>query len=49
MTYETIQLRNSVVVRPTGCLGTCGWINGVGWEAKFFTTLKAAQRWISQQ
>ena len=49
MKYEITRLRTWHCVRPEGALGTCGWINGVGWDARFFRTAGAAQRWIDSQ
>lgn len=49
MTYEITQLGNSVCVRPEGCLGTCGWIQGIPWQAQFFKSTAAARRWINKQ
>jgi len=33
--WTATRLRNGWVIRPRGALGTCGWINGVAWEALF--------------
>lgn len=49
MNYEMTPVNRGVIVRPAGCLGTVGWINGVGWEARFFRNAAQAQRWIKQQ
>ena len=35
---EATRLRdNKWAVRPKGCLGTCGWHEGVAWTAVFVT------------
>lgn len=34
-----VRIRNGWVIRPRGALGTCGWINGVGWAARFVKRL----------
>ena len=39
MKLVATRLRNCWVIRPAGCVGTCGWINGVGWTAQFVTRL----------
>lgn len=31
MEYEATKLRTCYAVRPKGCLGTDGWVNGVAW------------------
>lgn len=49
MKYEITELRTSVVVRPQGCLGTMGWIDGKAWDARFFKSRAKAQTWISKQ
>ena len=47
--YEAVQLTRSVVVRPAGALGTCGWIDGKPWQARSFTSMRRATQWIAQQ
>lgn len=49
MKYEATQLTKSVCVRPVGCLGTCGWINGKPWQATFFPSMAKANTWIREQ
>lgn len=39
MKLEATRLRTSWCIRPVGCLGTCGWIDGVPWTAKFVKRL----------
>ena len=34
---ESTALRNSVAIRPAGCLGTMGWHNGKAWQAIYVT------------
>lgn len=36
MEYEADHLRsNRYAVRPKGCLGTCGWKDGVAWDVVY--------------
>lgn len=39
MKLVATRLRDCWVIRPAGCLGTCGWINGVAWTAVFVKRL----------
>jgi len=39
MTLTATRLRDCWAIRPKGCLGTCGWINGAGWEVKYVKRL----------
>ncbi len=33
---DAIHLRDGVwAVRPEGCLGTCGWVNGQPWTVQY--------------
>lgn len=42
MKYEATHLRDKRwAVRPVGALGTCGWINGVGWNVIYVTARTA--------
>jgi hypothetical protein len=41
MKIEATRLRESWCIRPVGCLGTCGWINGKAWTARFVKQLPA--------
>ena len=29
--YTAVRLRNCWAIKPKGCLGTCGWTNGIPW------------------
>jgi|JI10StandDraft_1071094.scaffolds.fasta_scaffold871203_2 hypothetical protein len=49
MKYVAEQLRHSICVRPENTLGTCGWINGIPWSARFFKSWRSANAWISKQ
>lgn len=49
MQYEIEKLTRSVIVRPKGTLGTCGWIDGKPWQARSFPSVRRAQQWITQQ
>jgi hypothetical protein len=41
---EAVHLRdNRWAVRPVGCLGTCGWINGVPWTVCYVNARSEAQ------
>ena len=35
MKYEATRLRTCWAIRPAGCLGTCGWINGRPWTVEY--------------
>jgi hypothetical protein len=35
MIYTATKLRQGWAIRPKGCLGTCGFINGVGWTVQY--------------
>jgi len=39
MKLTATKLRNCWAIRPKGSLGTCGFINGVGWEVKYVKRL----------
>ena len=42
--YVAENLRdNRWVVRPGGCLGTCGWIDGIPWTADFVNARSAEE------
>lgn len=42
--WEVESLRQTYVVRPANCLGTCGWHDGKPWQAIFTKSAsKAAQ------
>ena len=41
---EATHLRdNRWAVRPIGCLGTCGWRNGVAWTVIYVTARSAEE------
>lgn len=42
-TYEAIG-HGRFVVRPEGCLGTCGWDGGKPWAAQFVTGAAKASK-----
>ena len=44
MKLEATQLRSGRwIVRPEGCLGTCGYIDGKPWTAQIITARNAAE------
>lgn len=50
MNYEITPLDRGFIVRPAGCLGTCGWINGAHISAaRWFKREADARRFVRQQ
>lgn len=42
MELEATELRECWAVKPKGQLGTCGWIDGIGWEVVFVKAITAS-------
>ena len=44
MTYDATLLRTGrYAVHPVGCLGTCGWVNGVAWQVRYINARNAVE------
>lgn len=44
MTLEATHLRNNrYAVRPKGCLGTCGWIEGKPWTVIYVSARSSVE------